>query len=222
MTNHQFNLDFLDKIDTPQKAYALGILQADGSFSCRTKDRSNYYRYKLSIQERDINVLYKLMRISEHNGKLTISKPRKEHWQNLCELSFNGIEFTKKLKDTFGGFTKNERSNIPDIDSELFRHYLRGLFDADGSFGDYQGVMLRLDGKQELLNKVTKRLDIMATVGKGNGANTFTLRFSGSRALKLADYMYGGLNADDVFIDRKYERFVDVMNSRSVPIKEVI
>jgi intein-encoded DNA endonuclease-like protein len=149
----QFNVHFLDEIDTEQKAYILGFLQCDGSFSCRTKDGKSYYRYKLAIQEADKEILFKIKEYTENKGKIVVQKANRTDRQSLYELSFNSRYFVDRLRSLFGGYLKSERLLIPDIPDHLIHHYLRGVFDADGTFGDYNGLLLRFDGKRQFLEK---------------------------------------------------------------------
>lgn len=221
-SGHQFDKTFFDEIKTPQQAYVIGLLQCDGAFSCKTKDKENYYRYKISLQEGNIDIIKKIMKVTNHTGKLTTQKRRLENQQNLLELSFNGIETTKKLKKHFGGFVKTDRTLIPEMKNELMRHYLRGVYDADGSLGDYSGVMLRLDGKYDFLQKIKEIVRSEKSISKGNGRTTYNLRLTGKEAIKVADFMYGGLSYNDLYIERKYQRFCEVMEQRNVPFKEAV
>lgn len=219
--NVQFDSHFLDSIDTEQKAYIIGFLQCDGSFSCKTKDKESYYRYKLAIQEKDKEILYKMQQYTNHTGKISIQKPKLVNRQNIHELSFNGRTFAEQLRKTFGGYVKDERSLIPKMEDYLMRHYLRGVFDADGSFGDYSGVMLRFEGKQEFLLKIAPYLQHDAPIKKGNGVTTYTMRLHGEKALDVAGWLYSDLSKESLYLERKFNTIKEVLIGRGRQFKGV-
>jgi hypothetical protein len=215
----QFDLSFLDIIDTEQKAYILGFLQCDGSFSCKTSDGKGYYRYKLAIQEKDKDVLERIKQYAHITGKTSIQKPKLSHRQDIYEISFNSRVFADKLASRFGGFKKEDRLNVPELSGELVRHYIRGVFDADGSFGDYAGVMLRFEGKLPFLQGIAELVGFNGEIRPGNGATTYTLRLNGPNALRVGDWMYGGLTEDSFFLPRKLEVISNVFEQRGIPFK---
>lgn len=216
----QFNVDYFKEIDSEQKAYILGFLQSDGSFSC--KGRINgYYRYKIAIQSADIHILNSMQAEMEHRGKLIIQKRKLAHHQDLAELSLNGIEFTEQLRLIFGGYLKDDRLNFPLLPPELVRHYIRGVTDADGSFGDYEGVLLRIDGKKMFLESVKNITGFRTSLNKGNGGSTYTLRATGDEAINFIEWMYGDLSRESLYLSRKYATAKKLCEGKGVQLQEV-
>lgn len=215
----QFNVNYFDNIDTEQKAYILGFLQSDGSFSCKGRI-SGYYRYKLAIQEGDIEILHKMQACLGHTGKLTTQIIKKECRQNITELSLNGRLFAESLHDIFGGYLKDDRINFPILEPHLLRHYIRGVVDADGSFGDYQGVMMRISGKKPFLESIRDVTGFEFKLDKGNGETTYTLRANGSEGINFIEWLYTDLSHESLYLNRKHARASSVLSNRGVNLKE--
>jgi len=215
----QFNVNYFETIDDEQKAYILGFLQSDGSFSCKGRI-SGYYRYKLAIQEGDIEILHKMQACLGHTGKVSTQIARKEGRQNIAELSLNGRLFAESLHDIFGGYLKEERTNFPILESHLLRHYIRGVVDADGSFGDYQGVMIRISGKKPFLESIKEITGFEFYLSKGHGATTHTLRANGSEGINVIEWLYTGLSRESLYLNRKLALATSVLSNRGVNLKE--
>lgn len=215
----QFDDSFFDKIDSEQKAYALGLLQSDGSFSCKGRLKG-YYRYKLSVQAADRDIIDKLRKHMNHTGKISVQTNRKDNRQDLIELSLNGIGFTEKLRGIFGGYLKEDRTNFPVLDRGLLRHYVRGVFDADGSAGIYgrTGTLVRIDGKKAQLESIQGATGFVSYIRKGNGTTTYTLKIYSSEAERFLEWIYSDLDADSLYIDRKYRKALDILSEREAPL----
>jgi hypothetical protein len=217
----QFDFHFLDSIDTEQKAYIIGFLQCDGSFSCRTPDKQSYYRYKLAIQEKDKEILHRIQQYTNHTGKISVQKPKLAHRQDIHELSFNGRSFVKHLHTTFGGYSKEDRLLLPSMEKSLMKHYIRGVFDADGSFGDYGGVMLRFEGKKDFLTKIAPYVGFDTEMKKGNGKTTYTMRLQGEKAFDTMGWLYSDLSSKSLYLERKYTNAQSVFIGRGRHLKGV-
>lgn len=77
--------NYFDVIDTPNKAYALGIYYADGNVS----KNKNYF--SISLQERDKDILDKLNHEFGGDRKLSLVEYNKKNdkWQNQYVLSMS-------------------------------------------------------------------------------------------------------------------------------------
>ena len=130
--------DFFNNIDNEIKSYLLGFYVADGSIS-----QNN--RLTISVAEKDIEIIYmfknnisphyKITKIKSKENKKTgfISKP-------MCKISISSKEMCQKLRDLGIGENKtyNMSFNLDIIPDNLFVHFIRGLFDGDGTV--YCGV----------------------------------------------------------------------------------
>lgn len=119
---------YFEDIDTPDKAYWLGFLFADGFV---TKDG----KFGLSLKSCDEHIIYQL------KSDLCSDSPIKKY---LTTGGYKvGIEYSKllitdyKMRDDLikHGVVLNKTNIIikPNISNDLVRHFIRGYFDGDGS-----------------------------------------------------------------------------------------
>jgi hypothetical protein len=119
---------YFEIINTPEKAYWLGFLYADGFV---TKDG----KFGLSLKSCDEYIIYQL------KNDLKSDSPIKKY---ITTGGYKiGIEYSKllitdyKMRDDLikhGVFlNKTNIVNKPNINNNLIRHFIRGYFDGDGS-----------------------------------------------------------------------------------------
>ena len=135
--NRNINKDYFETIDTEEKAYILGILMADGCV--REKREGQLY---LSLELIDREIIEFIKKELKLENKITVMNRKRDYIKNekttytitvaeqkLCsDLSKYGIVPNKTV------VTERLVQNIP---FDLRKHYLRGLFDGDGSIGYY-------------------------------------------------------------------------------------
>lgn len=116
-------------IDTEEKAYLLGWIYGDGYCGCGTG------KYKLSIAtiDTDISVFtalqkhFPFLKLKRHKSKPNMIY-LESYEKNLClDLKNIGMISNKKINDELGKF------HFPELSGELTHHFIRGMFDADGS-----------------------------------------------------------------------------------------
>lgn len=135
----QINHEYFNKIDTPEKAYFLGLIFADG-WICYDELKSSY-ELGIELQSGDEYIIDKLdtalgggnLRthkdakttiICGHTGNVgNISGIRVFSKQIVLDLMSHGIEKNKSKKDKY-----------PIVNDVLFFDFLRGYIDGDGCF----------------------------------------------------------------------------------------
>lgn len=138
----QTNRDYFAAIDTPEKAYILGFLIADGHIQ---KDGR---KIQVSVKESDAGLL---RAIAAEMGCDAPLKTTINHYNQsrMVRLLLCG----KKLVDDLGRFgldhDKSRTATYPVIAPELERHLMRGLWDGDGHIG---AKMICLAGTPALLD----------------------------------------------------------------------
>ena len=130
---------YFDIIDTPNKAYILGLLWADGSVDSR--------RLRLSLQEADKHILDEIKQELKYTGELRlISKEKILKWvqtdydyknQYSLEITCSPI-LCQRLLDLGFGIKHTRVENLPNIDDLFFWDFLRGFFDGDGCISSYK------------------------------------------------------------------------------------
>jgi hypothetical protein len=207
---------FFDNIDCENKAYWLGFIVADGNL------HRNGYGFQINLGNMDRLHLEKLAilldsRISDWSSfhkkqqktyrGCSIRISDKSMHQSLCSL---GVLPNKTHKD---------QSKIIDyIPSDLFNHFVRGLFDGDGSIS-FSRVSEKLicnytiAGETQLLESLKNRICAfvgISDVGVEKKQNFSVLRWGGRRqCISVGDWMYKNAT---IFLGRKKNKFVELEN----------
>ena len=191
-----------DKIDTPQKAYVLGFILADGNISLKNE-------VELSVCLNDKYVLEYISNII--NGEVLIDKTFEKKTRR-----FPRARLCKKINDilTFAGGRLKKDRHYPKIRKDLERYLLLGFFDGDGclTYGirkdrnklwykiSFTSQLKLLQGVQQLLYK---EIQISTIIRPKSNEDCYVLEFSNKNdILTFLDYIY----PDDKFIilQRKY------------------
>jgi len=127
---HEVKPHYFDKIDTEYKAYFLGLLYTDG---CNTNNR-----IEIALQERDGEVLTQISKdVFVTEKPLRFIKRHQPHHQNKLALEIYDKIVAKQL-DGHGVIPRKSLAlqypSEQTLPKELFRHFLRGVFDGDGCF----------------------------------------------------------------------------------------
>lgn len=196
-------------------AYVLGIIITDGNVA------TNNGCISISMKECDHLKKIKKMLNSEHPVKYDKAKDiyyfgftRKKMSDKLFEL---GITNNKSLKVEF-----------PDVPDQFLSHFIRGVFDGDGSVffeprsKDYplrvsftsgsKAFMTILEGKLRLHAGLSKRI-IYKRLQK---RMSYYIRYCHKDSLKFFDYVYAGAD-ESMRLERKYQKFLEGMHSGNIP-----
>ena len=122
------NVYFFDDINTEEKAYWLGFLYADGYIGKQNN-------LELCIQEYDRNHLIKFAKALDAKQKITQKSIKlNDKMYTAAKISLKDKHLVEALEKH--GCTTNKTFTIkmPSLKSkELYRHFIRGYFDGDGS-----------------------------------------------------------------------------------------
>lgn len=194
---HKINLNFFKLIDNEIKAYFLGIMYSDGSvsenqFYLKLKDEDVVVKFKEAL-ECDYPIRHN--EVPYYNYILEISS--KEMCNDLIKL----------------GCTPNKTKtiNFPNIDPSLYRHFIRGFMDGDGSIivGKTKGKCI-LDFTsasydfiiqlKEILNSIASHISIC----KEYKYDVWHLRCGGKQVKYILDWLY---EDSTVYMNRKYFKY---------------
>ena len=237
MRKYDLNENYFKVLDTPEKAYVLGFLYADGCVSII--GYSNHVKITQLSERKDI--LLKIRDCLGSNAELRLNKNAKNetyvvnfHSKILCEdLIKLGCVPNKSLILQFPNF-------IPD---NLMNHFIRGVFDGDGCIWNgkrkkmtvrdksrksgfrerivhnvkftFTGNVDFITGLQDyLVNKgiVNKKTKLNFSKAKNPNNNTSdrvcTMEYSGrGQVKKLFDFMYKDAT---IYCDSKYNKFKEI------------
>lgn len=194
---HSFLFDFFEKIDTPEKAYWLGFIFADGSI------RNNTLRIGLIVEGK--KHLEKLSAEIQFSGKVRFGKNK------AYTIELTHPKFAKDLIEK--GVTERKTWSISYpkfLPENLHRHFIRGIFDGDGtittkttyyrnkvyktpSMGICGAVPEFLQAIVDILYTKTgvDKVKVIRRKLKGNATNTWAFSYSGTPALRIRDFLYG-------------------------------
>lgn len=213
---YNINEEYFDCINTPNKAYVLGLMCADG---CNYPPKQTAF---ISLQESDRNLLEKINKELENETPLRIIDQSNRHennysYNNMCTLNMYSKHICNSLTNL--GIVKNKSLvlEFPDIPKELYSHFLRGYFDGDGSIYQYiknennKRITLTFTSTEHFCKKIKEivenELGIYCGIYDASCHNGITkvASLSGSSAVKLLDWMYEDA---DLYLQRKYDRYI--------------
>jgi|GEM_PF-304791 len=207
---YKINIDFFKK-PTPQMAYILGFLMADG----RLERNSVYF---VVGKKEDREILEKINQTMESNYPI---KQRKDGSFRLRICNPIIIQDFQRLGVNFG---KMKNTSLPKIPSLFFRDFVRGYLDGDGwiipkrrkmeisvgfSNGNYKFLKALIENLNLKLNLNTYNLRRREKVTKKNKNSVYyQVEYYSENAYKILNYLYGNLKKDDLFLPRKYQRYL--------------
>lgn len=217
-TKYNFDENIFDNIDIEWKAYFLGWMITDGNLYKKAKKNT----ISLCITESDKYILdYFNCKIFDCKKPLNYRKARlKKGTEYLCKPLWRFQIDSQKLIEKFEklGIVENKSLIVefPNyLDKTLLRHFIRGVFEGDGSIGInrvepnkcikfFSASILFINKLQEILNT---ELNITSKINKKENKENplYILTFSKKEdVLKFKEYIYKDC---EMFLKRKYEKF---------------
>lgn len=211
---YKFNEHYFNNIDTPNKAYFLGLIYADGC----VYPKKNSLKIKLTKEDEYI--------LEEFKKDIKSDKPLMHRKSELIKgTSYIGkaqssIELNSKIlmEDLRKlGVVQNKSLilTFPDHILDKFMYdFIRGYFDGDGCIYNSQGrIMLNFVGSEDfckgLCNFLELTLDIKITLPKQDkrGNSWYFYIFRIKDVIKFCEYIYS--DKDCIKLSRKYEKFTN-------------
>lgn len=204
---YSINEQYFDIIDTPNKAYILGLLYADGT---RDRDSNNI---SISLQERDKKILDQINQEIGSNRPLWYvdnSKKKDAKRMNQWRLSFCNERMARSLFEYGLVPCKEFKTTFPNqINEKLWRHFIRGYMDGDGCVLNGECKWTVTGNKPLLLfikDYLQEKLNIYVQDFVHHNGRSHIIRVSGGRQVKkLLDFLYEDA---EMFIERKYKIYL--------------
>lgn len=201
---------YFNKIDTPEKAYWLGFMYADGCVHSKLNE--------ISVQIIDREHLEKFQQaIGAVNHKITVIKDKRfENAKTLYMFSIKDKQLWSDLNAL--GCVPNKTfliNTIPNIPYHYVSHFLRGFFDGDGSIHYLTGTdnyrLSFTSGSKQFLEEIKKILIVDVSIGHSDGTNTYQLQISGRRQVeRILNYLYAD-STESTRLDRKYQSYINCL-----------
>ena len=208
-----FDKDYFKIIDTPNKAYLLGFIYADGYVTNGT------FGIKLGIQDLDFMQSIKTELKSEHKIGIYTNKNGYSYGNQYCMLGIHDDGFVSDLQNLGVVCNKSKVLKFPtenQVPKELIWHFIRGYFDGDGSVYfnynskyDYYNINISFVGTYEFLNSILSNIQsIVKTkthINQYKDKDIYELKFGGRKLIKsIYEKMYD--NAE-LYLMRKKAKF---------------
>ena len=209
---YKYNEHYMDKIDTPERAYVLGLLYADGTNN--TKNHS----VALRLSSIDIDILNKIKQLFEAEQSITIvpgkvNNSSGNYSHETAGLVFVNTHLSNKLASY--GMCKNKtfQLHFPKwIPKELLPHFIRGLFDGDGGitiskrktpYVHYTGDYNFLEELSQVIEENGFKNYLKPKQSKSGKVGSIHI-YAQSTVKAFLDWIY---KDSTIYINRKYERY---------------
>lgn len=240
MPSYKANFNYFDKINTPDKAYWLGFIWADGYIAKRVRTQPSghvriEYNLKLALQESDASHIQKFLDCIESNYPVHFYKSKGFNREPYVEARtfITNLHLGYLLYEKYGIIPRrfNISLVLEILPKEYEKYFILGVFDADGSFTTYQGdygkKMTAIFGGSEMLLRFIERHFIkqgiiepierkVAQRHQGKDGTWRTLNFSGvPQVSRILNYLY---KDSPIYLERKYNKYLTINNLREKPI----
>lgn len=213
----QFDDKYFNDIVTPNQAYWLGFIYADGWIS----SCSRHYEFAIELQREDEYILKALNKelggnhlITQRHKKMTICNNTHESESFTSVLRVNSKEIVFGLNKNGIDFNKTKTSTIPIVSDDLFSDFLRGYIDGDGCIHRIKENILGVHitsankcGLEYIKNKLENLYGITSALYSEDikkYKTKYRLYIFKQRHVKeLLDIIY--YNKDSIKLDRKYK-----------------
>lgn len=205
------NSHYFDEINTPNKAYILGILYADGC------NHINHNAIHLQLQERDKEILEKIKYEIEYEGPLRFNPTHEKNnrFQNSYILCINDEHMSKKLNELGVVNAKSLTLKFPTfLKEDLLSHFIRGYYDGDGCiyyYERFQKCQTQICGTRDFCEKLSEILTLMNIKHcikhpKQCHENTVVLATNGNKSsYNFLSWLYKDA---DLKMNRKYQSYL--------------
>ena len=202
----------LNYLTLEQLSYMVGLFHGDGSLYETTRNRGKL-SYEISIRDKDI--IYKLVKILEPLTTCKITtRTRDTNFKDnhkSITLTIHDKVFREQLKEYMH---EGKKSTSIEFDDRLsFKHYLRGLSDADGSLGlaDAGCFWSLCTSSEAVKNRVciliAELTGLTKRINRNSRDGVYNIVVYNEDAQILCKYIYSDAV---IYIDRKYKKFKDV------------
>lgn len=203
---YTLNENYFDVIDTPNKAYILGLLYADGN-----RDGSSN-TISICLQERDRDILDKINTEINSNCPLKYidySHRTDQNRVNQWKLSIHNKHLATSLYKYGLVPCKEFKTTFPkQIDRILWKDFIRGYMDGDGCIMSTE-CRWQITGNKPLLlfmkDYIEKTLNIHVQEYYHRNHITYNIRVAGrNQVKKLLDFLYQDA---ELYLERKYNLY---------------
>lgn len=204
--NYTLNEDVFSKIDTPDKAYWLGVMYSDGYIS-KTNKYTNYFG--LTIAKKDREWLEKMKSFLNYSGEIKEYLTTESSYVKnspYVKLLIGNNKIVKDLEKWGVVEHKTTKINsLPPID--FLDDFIRGYIDGDGSLLKKRPCF-QISGNKDFLLKIASYFNIPYSLYVDK--TIYSLRYSSKQSEYLEKRLYSNAN---YYLQRKYDIATRSFNS---------
>ncbi len=209
---YSYNVNVFDQIDSPDKAYWLGFLMADGclhtnrtlSLALKSSDKEHIEKFRTFMgANHPINTYHRICKIGQKQFPIEYSQLQMSVTQIIPILNKYGIINKKTFLES-----------IPEIDDKFVNSFILGFFDGDGSWvqdQDRKGhkfVHFKIIGNLDFVTQIQTILVNQLGLSKNKifvsnktERPIYVLKYGGNQNVKkIARYLYKDCS---IFLERK-------------------
>lgn len=213
---YTYNHDYFENIDSPQKAYWLGFIYADGGVSINQK--TNSCELSIKLQASDYGHLRKFNQALDGNVDVSFDTRKcnlNDKMYDSCQIRF----YSSKLVNDLGRYgvipNKTLAIRFPNIDKRLYADFIRGFFDGDGCVYENK----KKNGQSSIAANFTcgsiEFLEDLRSILYENGICSYIVTWK-DKAPKLIiggmknthHFLYYIYNNKSEYLDRKYKKTI--------------
>ena len=215
LSTRRYDVDeyYFDSIDTPNKAYVLGLLYSDGN-NCKQKRT-----IRIQLQENDRDILEKVRKELKYSKELTYVDCSKRVYGNgyVSKNMYSLDVYSKHMCDILEeiGVVPNKSLilTFPEcITGVLIPHFIRGYMDGDGWISKKGGYSISLTSTESFCKSVQSLVkNAIGVEGKivdascHNGITKIYRIDKKDKTKQFLDYIY---NDADIYLQRKYNIYL--------------
>lgn len=191
-----YNENVFNNIDSEEAAYWLGFIHADGHINKRSLE--------IELKSQDYKHLIKFSEFIKKDKNPKVTFRNKQY--PTCRINIG----SKKLCDNLRNIAKSINI-INFIPEDFIFHFLRGLFDGDGSIGKDR---IDIIGFTPVIEKIKEILDcgrIEYECYKGI-SRIYIYGLKRGKALNILHKLYDNAS---IFLDRKYIQYQNLLSPTS-------
>lgn len=200
--------NIFETINTPEKAYWLGFLAADGCNYNRKENAS----ILINISQKDIEHLEKFKKFCKTNAQIIKYTTSAGYSNNskMCKIVLNSKKMSQDLSDKGIVPKKSLILKPPKIDKQFYLPFILGYFDGDGSISKSSKentFYMSFVGTKEILEWICKVLDLDLSLKKryDDDKNNYYISIGGTnKPYNVLKKLYNSCN---ICLTRKYEKF---------------
>lgn len=213
---YTLNEHYFKEINSKDKAYFLGLLMADG---CNTNTT-----VKINLQINDIILLQLFKNYIEYTGSIKINVSKTINKKDQCLITLCSKKLCKDLTNLGCIKAKSHYTYFPDIPEEFYSHFIRGVFDGDGSIWFSKCHHFEIIGNNVLIEKIQeilmKECNLNKTKFRNNlksKNNIIAVTYGGNKQVKkIGEYLYK--DCEDLYLPRKKEKIDKIILQKKKPI----